>query len=106
MKKQPSPEGCFFSYIRGFAAGYIFLPFGQKAKGLLRLRRSANAALSLPLGEGGTARRSAVTDEGSPLKAGFTAARTLANLWSAAGAASAHSEEGAGFCRRFAATKD
>ena len=56
----------------------------------MRLRRSANAALSLPLGEG------AVTDEGSPLKAGFTAARTLANLRLAAVAASAPSE-GFGF---------
>lgn len=32
MQKQPSPEGCFFSYIRGFAADYIFLSLGQKAK--------------------------------------------------------------------------
>ena len=50
MKKQPSPEGCFFSYIRGFAAGYIFLPFGQKANvcaPLSRLPRRSPLVLRL-----------------------------------------------------------
>ena len=51
--------------------------------------------LSLPLGEGGTVRRRAVTDEGSPPMAGLTAARAFAILWLAAVAASAPSEEGA-----------
>ena len=52
--------------------------------------------LSLPLGEGGTVRRRAVTDEGSPPMAGLTAARAFAILWLAAVAASAPSE-GFGF---------
>ena len=51
--------------------------------------------LSLPLGEGGTVRRRAVTDEGSPPMASLTAARAFAILWLAAVAASAPSEEGA-----------
>ena len=59
---------------------------GARGGGVYALRRSR---LSLPLGGRwhGAAPRRAVTDEGSPLKAGLTAVRTFAILWLAAVAA-------------------
>ena len=58
------------------------------------------AALAFPFGEGGTVRRSAVTDEGSPPTAGLTAARAFENSVYGAGAPSPPSEEGAGAVKR------
>ena len=58
------------------------------------LRRSR---LAFPLGRwrGAALLRRTVTDEGSPLKAGLTAARNFANFVAFGEAASAPSEEGA-----------
>ena len=56
----------------------------------------AGAPLPSPWGRWrGAALRRTATDESSPPLADLTAARTFANLWSAAVAASAPSEEGA-----------